>query len=271
MVFSAKNAVLKLDGAKMDYIRFGTGPRNLVILPGLGDGLRTVNGTAVPMAWMYRSFAREFTVYAFSRREPLPAGFTTCDMAADLVRAMELLGLEQADLLGVSMGGMIAQQLAAHWPGKVSRLVLAVTAPGPGPIMQRSLDEWVELAGRSDHRGLMDSNVRRIYSREYYRRNKWLIPVMGVVTKPASYERFLIQARACSSHDARGILGRIQAPTLVIGAEQDLVLGGDASRELAEAIPGAQLKMYPQWGHGVYEEAEDFNPTVLRFLTGGSV
>ena len=50
-----------------DYIRFGTGPKALVILPGLGDGLKTVRGAALPMAWMYRMFAKDFTVYMFSR------------------------------------------------------------------------------------------------------------------------------------------------------------------------------------------------------------
>ena len=52
----------------------------------------------------------------------------------------------------------------------------------------------------------------------------------------------------------------------MIGGEQDKCLGGEASRELAERIPGAQLKMYPQWGHGLYEEAGDFLALVKEFL-----
>lgn len=55
-------------------------------------------------------------------------------------------------------------------------------------------------------------------------------------------------------------------PTLVIGGGKDLALGGDASREIAGAIPDARLLMYPQWGHGLYEEAKDFNDVVLHFL-----
>ena len=53
---------------------------------------------------------------------------------------------------------------------------------------------------------------------------------------------------------------------MVIGGEQDEALGGEASREIAEKIPGAKLLMYPQWGHGLYEEAKDFNQKVLDFL-----
>ena len=67
-------------------------------------------------------------------------------------------------------------------------------------------------------------------------------------------------------HDAFENLHRIQVPTLVIGGEKDNALGGDASREIAAQIPGAELRMYEQWGHGLYEEAGDFNQTVLDFL-----
>ena len=55
---------------------------------------------------------------------------------------------------------------------------------------------------------------------------------------------------------------------MIIGGEQDHALGAEASREMAAAIPGAQLKMYPEWGHGLYEEAGDFNRIVLDFLNG---
>ena len=112
----------------------------------------------------------------------------------------------------------------------------------------------------------MDSNVRRIYSEAYYRRNKWLVSIMGKLTKPKSYDRFFVQADACLTHDAYERLCRIQAPTLVIGGEKDNALGGDASREIAAGIPGAELRMYGQWGHGLYEEARDFNQLVRSYL-----
>jgi pimeloyl-ACP methyl ester carboxylesterase len=89
---------------------------------------------------------------------------------------------------------------------------------------------------------------------------------MGRLTKPKSYDRFFLQAQAVRTHDAWDRLPRITAPTLVMGGEQDNCLGPEASRELAARIPGAELKMYEQWGHGLYEEAEDFQETVLAFL-----
>lgn len=93
-----------------------------------------------------------------------------------------------------------------------------------------------------------------------------MVPIMGKLTKPKSYDRFFIQADACLTHDAYEYLHQIKAPAFVIGGEKDFSLGGDASREIAAKIPGAKLQMYAQWGHGLYEEAKDFNQVVLAFL-----
>lgn len=267
-MYRAKNAVVKASGWTMDYIRFGRGEKNLVLLPGLGDGLRTVKGTALPMALMYRLFSGDYTVYVFSRKNELAPGCTTRDMARDLAEAMEALGIEKAHVFGVSMGGMIAQHLAMDYPEKVEKLVLAVTCAGPNPVLEESVREWMALAKAGDMTAFMRSNVRRMYSESYYRKNKWLTPIIGALTKPKSFARFFIQAEACLTHDAGEGLSRIQAPTLVIGGQRDRALGAEASRELAEKIPGATLRIYPEWGHAVYEEEPGFNATVLDFLRG---
>ena len=266
MIYQAKNDTVTVRGGDMDYIRFGTGERILIMIPGLGDGLRTVKGTAKPMAAMYREFTRDFTVYAFSRINELPAGYTTRDMAWDLAQAMEQLGSANADILGVSMGGMIAQHFAADYPEKVNKLILTVTAARPNPILIESIEEWIALARAGDHGAFMDSNLRRIYSETYYQKNKWMIPAVAKLTKPKSYDRFFIQAQACLTHDAADRLGAITVPTLVVGGGKDLALGGEASKELAAKIPEAALYMYEQWGHGLYEEEKDFNRLVLDFL-----
>lgn len=262
MLYNAKNGT----AAGSDYIRFGTGKKNLVMLPGLGDGLRTTRGTALPMALYYRNLTKDYTVYMFSRKANLPEDHSTRDMARDLKEAMEELGLARACLVGVSMGGMIAQHFAADYPDMVEKLVLVVTCGRENPILLEALEEWVDCARRDDHTALMDSNLRRIYSDAYYRKNKWMVPVTGALTKPKSYERFFIMAEACRTHNAWESLPAITVPTLVIGGEQDQSLGGEASREIAARLPGAKLKMYPQWGHGLYEEAKDFLDVVTEFL-----
>jgi len=266
MFTDAKNGTVRLVGDTMHFVRFGRGKKTLIMLPGLGDGLTTVRGTALPMAFMYRIFAKDYTVYMFSRRNHLPQAYSTRGMARDLKEAMDALGIDRADLVGVSMGGMIAQHFAADYPEKVGRLVLAVTCEKPNPTLTESVNEWIAYARRGDHTAFMDSNVRRMYSDDYYRKNRWLVPVMGRVTKPKCYERFFTQANACLTHDASDRLARIASPTLVIGGEQDRALGAAPSRAIAAAIPGAKLKMYAEWGHGLYEEARDFNQVVLNFL-----
>ena len=262
MLYNIKNG----SACGADYIRFGTGRKILIMLPGLGDGLRTMKGMALPMALYYRCLAKAYTVYMFSRKNQLPTGHTTRDMARDLKMAMEALGIEKASLVGVSMGGMIAQHFAADYPDMVEKLVLVVTCSRPNPILLESLEEWINCARLDDHTGLMDSNLRRIYSDSYYQKNKWLVPVTGKLTKPKSYDRFFVQAEACRIHNAYDRLPLIAAPTLVIGGERDNALGADASREIGARIPGAILKIYPQWGHGLYEEAQEFLPLVMDFL-----
>ena len=266
MVFQAKNGSVDIGGAQMEYLRFGTGKGVLVMLPGLGDSLRSMKGMALPMALLYRCFAKDFTVYVFGRKSGLAQGYTTRDMARDQAETMEMLGISKADIFGVSMGGMIAQYLAIDYPEKVGKLVLAVTSSEPNAIMEESIGEWVALARDGNHTAFMESNLRRIYSERYYRKNKWMVPILGKLTKPSSYDSFFIQADACLAHNTTDILSAIAAPALVIGGERDLTLGGEPSRHIAGAIPNARLKMYPQWGHGLYEEAKDFNRVVLDFL-----
>jgi len=266
VLYQAKNGTIPFGETTMEYIRFGTGKKTLIMLPGLGDGLRSMKGTALPMALMYRCLTKDYTVYAFSRLNHLPEGYTTRDMAKDQVKAMDALGIEKADYLGVSMGGMIAQHLAADHPERVGRLVLVVTAAQPNPVLTASVEEWICQAEAGDHTALMDSNVRKIYSQDYYRKNKWLVPIMGKLTRPKSYGRFFVQARACLTHDSVDRLQGIFSPTLVMGGGQDQTLGVEASKEIAGAIPDAQLKIYEQWGHGLYEEEKNFLPDILAFL-----
>ena len=265
----AKNGTLRLKDGSMDYIRFGSGAQTLILLPGLGDSLRSIKGAALPMALLYRRFGKRYTVYSFSRKHPLRDGCTTRDLAADQIEAMDMLGIRKAHLVGVSMGGMISQQLAIHYPERIGRLVLVVTCSEPNPLLLESVDEWMGCALRSEHTALMETNLKRIYSDGYYRRNHWLVPVLGILTKPKSYERFLTQARACKVHNTCSQLSRIQSETLVIGGEKDAALGGEPSRRLAAAIPGAKLKMYPNGGHGLYDEEKDFKQVILDFLQDG--
>lgn len=128
MFWGAKNGSVRIGDADMEYAVFGKGNSTLIMLPGLGDGLTTVKGMAVPMAVAYRMYAKDYKVYVFSRKNGLEDGYSTKDMARDQAGAMRALGIGRAKVLGVSQGGMIAQYLAIDYPELVEKLVLTVTS-----------------------------------------------------------------------------------------------------------------------------------------------
>ena len=84
--------------------------------------------------------------------------------------------------------------------------------------------------------------------------------------KPRDKERFLLQAKACLTHNALDWLEQIKHPTLIIGGWQDKIVTPQASELLAEKIENSQLYMYDDLGHALYEEAKDFNSRVMNFL-----
>lgn len=264
-MLNAENGRLTLFTREMDYIRFGRGPKTLVMIPGVGDGLKTVKGMALPFAVMYRALTKDFTVYVFSRRATLAPGMTTRDMAEDLNAAMEALGLYRAALVGVSQGGMISQRLAIDHPDKVGKLVLTVTLSRPNSTVEDVISRWTEMAKKGDYKGIMLDTALRSYSEKGLKKARLTYSLLGNIGKPKSFDRFIIQAASCVTHDAYELLDRITCPTLVIGGTKDQIVTGKASEEIAERIPGSQLYLYEGLGHGLYEEAPDFLRRVMDF------
>ena len=268
MFWNARNGKIALDGTDMYFVSFGRGARTLILLPGLSDGLATVKGKALLLAKPYTPFFRDCTVYMFSRKNDMPPLYTIRDMAADQARAMETLGITSACVMGVSQGGMIAQYLAADYPQLVDRLILAVTAPCLSDMTERCLRNWIELAQQGNHRQLMIDTAEKSYSEAFLKKYRKLYPMIGWIGKPASYDRFLVNARAILSFDASNEMQNITCPTLIIGGEEDRIVGAEASHALKAGIADSVLYIYPGLGHGAYEEAPDFNLRVFRFLMG---
>ena len=94
-----------------------------------------------------------------------------------------------------------------------------------------------------------------------------MYPLLGRVGKPESYDRFLANALAILTFDAWDELPKIACPALILGGEEDRIVGPEASRDLSRRIPRSELYMYPGLGHAAYEEAKDFNGRVFGFLS----
>lgn len=268
MFYGAGNARVKIGTTEMDYVKFGKGGQTLVIIPGLSDGLRTVKGARFTIAGMFRIFAKDFTVYVFSRKNTLPEGYSTRDMAYDLKTAMVKLGINQADVMGISQGGMIGQYLAIDHPEMVRRLVLAVSVSRPNQTLNQTIGAWIDSAEKNDYRGFFIDSIEKTYTEKKAKKYRPFYPILTRLGKPKSFERFKIQGRACIEHNAYGSLQLITQPTLIIGGDADHVVGKGSSEEMAEKIKGSKLILYEGLGHGAFDEATDFNEQILSFLKG---
>ncbi len=265
MPYNAKESVLELEGKKLRYISFGKGEKTLIMIQGLNT--RSIKGMALPLAYMYRIFAKKYTVYLFDRRETVDENITVRDFAADTVEAMDKLNLKNADVLGVSEGGMIAQRIAIDRPDLVRSLVLAVTLSRNNETVINAINSWTEMATAREWKKLTRDMAEKMYSAAYLKRYKPLLPLLTLLQKPKDVQRFISLARSCLTCDTYDELEKIQCPTLVIGGAEDKIVGADASREIAEKL-GCQIYMYDGLGHAAYEEAKDFNKRVYDFFNG---
>ena len=254
---------LKAQGIAMDCITFGRGKKPLVMIQGLNT--RGIRGAGASLALMYRIFAKDYRVYLFDRRKDLPQNVTISELAADTALAMDALGIRDADILGVSQGGMMAQLLAAQRPDLVHKLVLAFTTCQSGETLKNVLARWEELTLQGDWKALVADMAQKMYSEAYRKRYQPLMPLLTVLQKPKDAQRFLTLAGACADFDATDVLKDIRCPVYVIGGKRDLVVGGGACEELAQKL-GCEGHFYEELGHAAYEEAGDFNKRVYKFF-----
>ena len=263
---STKGKTLHFNEKSMEYVTFGKGKDPLVIILGLGDGLQTVKGIAIPLSIIYRILAERYKIYVFSRINELRQGYTTRDMAADVAEAMEILNITSAYVMGISQGGMIAQWLVADFPEKVQKLVLAVTTAKLSNLGRERISCWLNLIQTGTYKDLMIDIARHSYTTKSFGRFKYLYRIMGIFGRIKDKQRIDIQAVSCLKHDSLDFLEKINCPTLIVGAEKDDVLGVEASLRMHQHIKSNQLTILPECGHALYEQNKDFQKRVLVFL-----
>ena len=259
-VFEVKAGLL---AGCLPFARIGNAPRTLVSFPGLADAAWDVNSEIGELPSHYRRFANEFTVYVISRKRGLPQGYTTRDMAADYAKAFEEIG--PAVIMGISLGGCIAQHFAVDFPQYVRRLVIAFAAGRVSEPGRQIPEHWLELARQQRwtefYLGIAKVTMRE-YSHAFYH---ILLPL--VRRRPTDPSDFLVSLEASIAHDGSVALDRIQAPTLVIGGTDDIFFPQAMLRKTAQRIPHARLRLLDGGRHGAYElKKEEFEDAVIEFL-----
>lgn len=263
MFYNAKEDTLKIQNIEMDYLTFGNGTKPLIMIQGLNT--RSIKGAAISLAYMYRIFAKEYKVYLFDRRKNLPDDVTVKDFALDIAMAMDILKIKNADVFGVSQGGMIAQYLAIERPDLVRKMVLAVTLSRNNDTVNAVLHNWIKMTETGNFKHLVNDMAVKMYSDAYIRKYKAFMPLLTIMQTPKDVDRFITLTKSCLTCDIYDLLDKIQCPVFVIGGKQDKIVTGEASEELADRL-GCELYMYEELGHAAYEEAKDFNQRVYAFF-----
>jgi pimeloyl-ACP methyl ester carboxylesterase len=198
------------------------------------------------------------------------SGYEIADMARDALALADELELDSFNLLGVSMGGAIAQEIALQAPGRIRTLTLTVTFSTGGAYSRKLAEVWgarVMQISREQH---VDELMLLNHSEEFYDNPDMVEFVRtAMLQNPHAQppEAFGRQLAACSRHDTRDRLSSLTMPTQVIGGERDILVPIWKSKEIAEAIPDAKLNVIPAAPHGLsLERAEEFNSAVLGFI-----
>ncbi len=250
------------------YEEAGRGPALLLIMGFGGDHL----------AWGYqfRVFAEHRRVIAFDNRgvgqtDAPDIPYTTAMMADDAAGLLDALGVDTADVIGVSMGGMIAQELALRHPGRVRSLHLGCTLARPDAYLRALVAAWRTLRTALSREDMLRAVALWLFAPvTYEERPEFVEMVIQTALAnpfPQTLTGFLRQGEAILGHDTLDRLPAIRCPTLVSVAEDDILVPPRFSRLLAARIPGARLQVVPAAGHVYFwERPETFNRLCLEFL-----
>jgi pimeloyl-ACP methyl ester carboxylesterase len=200
-----------------------------------------------------------------------PGPYTTRLMADDAAALLEHLGVERAHVLGYSLGGLIAQELAIAYPERVDRLVLNGAYARPNHAV---IDPWLALWDQA-YDGTIDPVTFNLWLLGWLLTSAFMGQpdlVAAAISEPdpfpATAQGVTAQTAAGRAHDTLDRLGQIGAPTLVLVGAEDIVTPVVYSEELANGIPGATLKVLESGGHAVlFEYADAANAALLEFLS----
>ncbi len=257
---------VELPGTELNYERAGEG-EPLLLIQGM---------SANHMAWG-RPFASllegSFDVVSFDNRgmglsRPVTEAFSIAEMAADTAALLDALEIESAHVLGISMGGMIAQELALAHPGRLRSLTLGCTyCGGPGSQLMDPADfqGLVEAMASGDpqrvFRAMYELNLSPGFREDESRFAEFVEMAEAL---PAPRETIGFQVQAIAAHDTSARLPGLAVPTLVVHGTVDRVLGYPNGPLVASLIPGARLETLEGVGHMFWWEQPERSAELLR-------
>ncbi|HEY2333430.1 MAG TPA: alpha/beta hydrolase [Solirubrobacterales bacterium] len=253
-------------GTELYYERAGEGEPMLLI-----QGM-----SATRIAWgppFLDALERSFDCIVFDNRGMGSSGhaelpFAIADLAADAAGLLDALGLETAHVVGISMGGMIAQELALARPERIRTLTIGASYCG-GPEGTLMAPEDLKMLGAAYASGEREQVFRAMWEINLspgFRADGSRFAAFAEMGSalPAPQPVVLQQMRACGAHDAHERLGRISLPTLVIHGDVDRLLGYDNGRQIAALIPDARLETLEGVGHMFWWEQPERSAELIR-------
>lgn len=260
-------ATVEVGAARLHVRQSGAGD-DILLLCGLGDDLSAWDGQVDDFAAAHRVTAVDNRGVGQSS---LPDGeFTVRDLAADAAGVCDALGLGPAHVIGFSMGGAIAQELALARPDLVRSLVLVGSWCRSDRLFQELIKGAAYTAGTADDaRAWLYAFLGLVYSAAVHEdgRIDQFVDAALANPHPQETEAFQRTARAILEHDTADRLGAITVPTLVLVGEDDMLCPPRHSRAIAARVPGARLVEVPEQAHQPFQEdPAAFNELVLRFL-----
>ncbi|CAA9413936.1 MAG: Beta-ketoadipate enol-lactone hydrolase [uncultured Rubrobacteraceae bacterium] len=254
------------ENTSIDYDVQGEGPP-LLLVNGLGFGR---------WGWFKQvpAFTRHFQTITFDVRGERDLGNGVADLTAEAVALLDHLGVGKTHVLGTSLGGFVAQELALVRPDLVDRLVLVCTSyggRGPQAMSPGALADMMGLGTFSAEAAARKALVAA--TGDAYREEKpeeFEQIVHWRLADSSSAASYYEQAKAGARFDLSGDVGHVTSPTLVIHGAEDRYVPPANARALADAIPGAKLRVLEDAGHLVFvERFADVNREVVRFLKSG--
>ncbi len=259
--------IARVNGLDIYYVDSGAGPPVLWI-QGLGAEHTAWSAQLARFGTEFRCIAPDSRDVGRSARAAAP--YTLGDVAADYAALLRTLDAAPAHVVGLSLGGAVAQRLALDHPALVRSLTLVSTFAHQGPRQRELLTAWREIYARVDVVTFYRQANAWLFSDRFFERPRNVENVLRYVAESPykqGTDAFARQVDAALAHDARARLPGLCVPTLVVVGEKDMLAPPPLARELAAAIPGARLEIIPDAPHSLNLERQiEFNRLLRAFL-----